>query len=75
VTGERPSVPVVRGGSVSPFVAFAVVAALAIVGAVWEDSYWALSPAVWEAALPTTLGIVAAAVVFFILAGYAPANE
>ncbi|MGA9838836.1 MAG: hypothetical protein WBF81_00400 [Thermoplasmata archaeon] len=70
-----PSARTVRHRSVGPFTAFAIVAALAILGAVWEDSYFTLNPALWTAALPTTLGIVAAAVVFFILAWYAPSNE
>jgi hypothetical protein len=72
---EAPSVSsTARRWSISPFLAFALVAGLAIFGAVWEDSYWATSPALWSAALPTTLGIVAAAVVFFVLAWWAPDN-
>jgi hypothetical protein len=72
--GTAPA-PVRRPWSPSPFAAFAVVAVLAVVGAVWEDTYWATSPALWAASLPTTLGIVAAAVVFFLLAWFAPVNE
>jgi hypothetical protein len=72
---ESATVPsATRAWSISPFVAFALVAGLAILGAVWEDSYWATSPALWTAALPTTLGIVAAAIVFFLLAWFAPDN-
>lgn len=75
MSGSAASAGTARRPSVSPFVAFALVAALAIIGAVWEDSYWTTNPALLAASLPTTLGIVAAAVVFFILAWYAPPNE
>jgi membrane protein DedA with SNARE-associated domain len=64
-----------RRWSVSPFQAFTLVAALAIAGAVWEESYFATSSALWAASLPTTLGIVAAAIVFFILAWSALPND
>jgi hypothetical protein len=73
----NPAVPKDAAGrrSVNPFVAFALVAAIAVVGAVWEDSYWVTNPALLAASLPTTLGIVAAAIVFFVLAWLAPAND
>lgn len=59
----------------SPFAAFGVVAALAIGGALWEDSYYASAPALSGAALGTTLGIAVAAIVFFWLAWRAPPNN
>jgi hypothetical protein len=62
-------------GAVSPFAVFGVVAALAVGGAVWEMLYYAATPALSSASLGTTLGIVAAVVVFFILALTAPPNE
>jgi hypothetical protein len=64
-----------RSWAVSPFVAFGIVAAIAILGAVWEISYYAASPALSGASLGTTLGIVAAAAVFFVVALFAPPNE
>jgi hypothetical protein len=71
---EPPSGPNARR-RVGPFPAFGVVAGIAILGAVWEMSYYALSPALSAASLGTTLGIVAAAVVFFAVALWAPPNE
>ena len=58
-----------------PFAAFGIVGAIAILGAVWEMSYYATSPVLSEASLGTTLGIIVAAVVFFIIALYAPPND
>jgi hypothetical protein len=75
VTDVRTQSGTASRRSVSPFAAFAIVAAIAIFGALWEDSYWTTNPALWAASLPTTLGIAAAAVVFFLLAWRAPAND
>jgi hypothetical protein len=75
VTAASPPLEAGRRRSLSPFAAFAIVAGLAVAGAVWEDAYWATNPALWAASLPTTLGIVAAAVVLFLLAWYAPVND
>jgi ABC-type cobalamin transport system permease subunit len=60
---------------VSPFLAFALVAALAVGGAIWEDSYFTTTPGLSGASLGTTVGIVIAVVVFFLLASLAPAND
>jgi hypothetical protein len=64
-----------RPSRVSPFAAFGLVAALAILAALWEDEYFVTSPALSSASLGTTLGIVVAAIVFFVLAWRAPPNE
>jgi hypothetical protein len=58
-----------------PFLAFGLVAGIAIFGAVWEMSYYALNPVLSGASLGTTLGIVSAAAVFFAVALWAPPNE
>jgi hypothetical protein len=74
VTEARGAAPT-SGRWRSPFLAFGLAAALAIAGALWEDSYYASTPSLAGASIGTTLGVAAAAVVFFLLAWYAPANE
>jgi hypothetical protein len=69
----RPASPAVR--RIGPFAAFGLVAALAIIGAVWEMSYYASSPVLSSGSLGTTLGIVAAAIVFFAIALTARSND
>jgi hypothetical protein len=75
VTVDEPSRAGARRSGFGPFAAFGVVAAVAIFGAVWEMSYYASSPVLSGASLGTTLGILAAAVVFFAVAIRAPPNE
>jgi hypothetical protein len=75
MTEDAPPRRPVRALSVGPFAAFGMVAALAIGGAVWEMSYYATSSALTAASLGTTLGIVVAAIVFFLIALFAPSNE
>ena len=53
------------GRRIGPFAAFALVAAAAAIGAVWEISYWVGIPAFSSGILGTTIGIVAALVAFF----------
>jgi hypothetical protein len=73
MTADGP--PTGRSRGVSPFVAFAAVALVAGVGAVWEISYWVGVSAFTGALIGTTLGIGAALVGFFAWGLYAPAND
>ena len=73
VSAPAPAEPV--ASSVSPFLAFGLVAAAAAIGAVWEMSYYAGTPALSPAALGTTVGIVLALLAFFAWGSRAPPNE
>ncbi len=75
MSGPPDATPPARRTWASPFAVFGAVAALAVGGAVWEMLYYASTPALAPASLGTTLGIVAAVVVLFILAVVAPPNE
>lgn len=72
-SNARPSES--RTRRLGPFAAFGFVGAIAILGAVWEMSYYATSPVLSGASLGTTLGVVVAAIVFFAIALYAPPND
>jgi hypothetical protein len=70
-----PSSPASRPGGIGPFAAFGLVAGAAAVGAIWEMSYYAGTPALSPGALGTTIGIVIALVAFFVWGMRAPAND
>lgn len=76
VTGEptRMEVPG-RGASVAPFTAFGLVLLAAGVGALWEMAYYDGLPALFQAAIGTTLGIAVALSAFFVLGLKGPPNE
>ena len=61
--------------AISPFTVFGVVAAVAAAGAIWEMSYYAGTPSISASALGTTLGVVVATVIFFVLGARAAPNE
>ena len=69
-----PGPPPARRG-LSPFTVFGVVAAVAAAGAIWEMSYYAGTPSISASALGTTLGVVVATVLFFVLGARAAPNE
>jgi hypothetical protein len=60
---------------VTPFTVFGIVAAFAAAGAIWEMSYYAGSSVFSADALGTTLGVVVATAIFFILGARASPNE
>jgi hypothetical protein len=60
----------------SPFAIFGYVALAAAAGAIAEAMYYATSPALSAASLPTTVGIVVAVAVFVIVGVFvAPPND
>lgn len=71
---EAPSVPRAGRRRVTPFTVFGLVAALAAAGAIWEMSYYAGTPSISPAALGTTLGVVIATAIFFVLGARAEPN-
>ena len=76
VTEEPASVEIPRrGASVAPFTAFGLVLLAAGAGALWEMAYYDGLPALFQAAIGTTLGIVVALTAFFALALKGPPNE
>ncbi len=64
-----------QGASVAPFTAFGLVLLAAGSGALWEMAYYDGLPALFQAAIGTTLGIVVALTAFFALGLKGPPNE
>jgi hypothetical protein len=64
-----------QGASVAPFTAFGLVLLAAGSGALWEMAYYDGLPALFQAAIGTTLGIVVALTAFFVLGLKGPPNE
>ncbi len=64
-----------EGASVAPFTAFGLVLLAAGSGALWEMAYYDGLPALFQAAIGTTLGIVVALTAFFVLGLKGPPNE
>ncbi len=64
-----------EGASVAPFTAFGLVLLAAGSGALWEMAYYDGLPALFQAAIGTTLGIVVALTAFFALGLKGPPNE
>jgi hypothetical protein len=72
---ETPEPARPRKKGLTPFTIFGLVAALAAAGAIWEMSYYAGTSAIAPAALGTTLGVVVATAIFFVLGARAAPNE
>ncbi len=64
-----------QGASVAPFTDFGLVLLAAGSGALWEMAYYDGLPALFQAAIGTTLGIVVALTAFFALGLKGPPNE
>lgn len=73
MTEPDPATP--RSRWTGPFVAFALVAAVAAFGAVYEISYWVGVSAFTPDTIGTTLGIIGALIAFFAFGLTAPAND
>jgi hypothetical protein len=74
-TAATPGPAARRGASVSPFTGFGLVLLVAGGGALWEMAYYDGLPALFQAAIGTTLGIAVALTVFFALGLKGPPNE
>lgn len=72
---EAAVVPAAQRRRVTPFTVFGIVAALGAAGAIWEMSYYAGTASISPDALGTTLGVVVATVIFFVLGARAEPNS
>jgi hypothetical protein len=74
---SAPAKPATAPGSrgVTPFLVFGVATVVAATWAVYQMIAWASVPSFGSSAWPTTIGIMIALAVFFILALVGPAND